>query len=196
MRVVLVEDHALVRGGLRRLLEEAGHQVVAEFSRAEEALEGRWEADLVLLDLNLPGMGGLEALPRLAGRAKVLVASMHDEPEYVRQALRLGAWGYLPKTALDQDLLEALDRLGRGERYLHPGLLGPLFLEEPGPEDLSEREREVVRLLAQGYTLSQAAARLGISAKTAHTYKVRAMDKLGLMELPELVAWARRHGLA
>ncbi len=198
MRVLLVEDHHLVRKGLRLLLEEGGHQVVGEFARAEEALGAPWEADLVLLDLNLPGMGGLEALPRLAERAPVLVVSMHDEPAYVARAFQLGAKGYLPKHALDQDLLEALDRMAKGLRYLHPSLTQALLEGQatPGPEALSERERAVVALLAQGHTLSQAAKKLGLSVKTASTYKARALNKLGLMDTPELVRWAREHGLA
>ena len=158
MRVVLVEDHHLVRKGLSLLLEEGGHQVVAEFASAEEALATPWEAEVVLLDLNLPGMGGLEALPHLAQRAKVLVVSMHNEPAYVARAFALGARGYLPKDALDQDLLEALARLSQGLRYLHPSLTEALLegQAEPGPEVLSERERAVVALLAQGYTEEEA----------------------------------------
>ena len=192
MRVVLVEDHHLVRKGLSLLLEEGGHQVVAEFASAEEARATAWEAEVVLLDLNLPGMGGLEALPHLAQRAKVLVVSMHNEPAYVARAFALGARGYLPKDALDQDLLEALARLSQGLRYLHPSLTEALLegQAEPGPEVLSERERAVVALLAQG------AERLGLSVKTASTYKQRALNKLGLMDTPELVRWAREHGLA
>ena len=198
MRVVLVEDHHLVRKGLSLLLEEGGHQVVAEFASAEEALATPWEAEVVLLDLNLPGMGGLEALPHLAQRAKVLVVSMHNEPAYVARAFALGARGYLPKDALDQDLLEALARLSQGLRYLHPSLTEALLegQAEPGPEVLSDRVRAEVAPLAQGYTLSPAAVRLGRSVKTASTYKQRALNKLGLMDTPELVRWAREHGLA
>ena len=187
MRVVLVEDHHLVRKGLSLLLEEGGHQVVAEFASAEEALATPWEAEVVLLDLNLPGMGGLEALPHLAQRAKVLVVSMHNEPAYVARAFALPSRRHPPKDALYQDLQGALARLS--QRLLEGQA-------EPGPEVLSERERAVVALLAQGYTLSQVAERLGLSVKTASTYKQRALNKLGLMDTPELVRWAREHGLA
>lgn len=123
---------------------------------------------------------------------------MHDEPAYVARAFQLGAKGYLPKHALDQELLEALDRLARGLRYLHPSLTEALLEGQatPGPEVLSEREKAVVALLAQGYSLSQAAERLGVSVKTASTYKGRALNKLGLMDTPDLVRWAREHGLA
>lgn len=203
MKVALIEDHALIRTGLRLLLESAEHLVVAEFDRAEEVLDWSSRADpaalpeLFILDLNLGGMSGLEALPKLRDRAKVLVLSMHEEPEYIAEAFARGASGYLPKRAVDRDLLDAVAALARGERYLHP-LLAPRLaahVSVPGAEALSERERAVVGLLAQGYNLSQAAEKLGISVKTAATYKSRALDKLGLDSQPELVQWAREHGL-
>lgn len=203
MRVALVEDHTLIRTGLRLLLESANHSVEAEFDRAEEALAFFSDKsnsplpELILLDLNLTGMSGLEALPKLRERAKVLVLSMHEEAEYIAEAFARGASGYLPKRAVDRDLLDAVAAIARGERYLHP-LLAPRLAEHvglPAPEALSERERTVVGLLAQGYNLSQAAEKLGISVKTAATYKARALDKLGLDSQPELVQWAREHGL-
>ncbi len=201
MKVALVEDHALIRTGLRLLLESANHSVEAEFDRAEDALawfsKPERNADLLILDLNLAGMSGLEALPKLRDRTKVLVLSMHEEAEYIAEAFARGASGYLPKRAVDRDLLDAVAAIARGERYLHP-LLAPRLAEHvglPAPEALSERERTVVGLLAQGYNLSQAAEKLGISVKTAATYKARALDKLGLQSQPELVQWAREHGL-
>ncbi|WP_337868423.1 response regulator transcription factor [Meiothermus sp.] len=202
MRVALIEDHALIRTGLRLLLESANHWVEAEFDRAEEALawlskDKKVVPDLLILDLNLAGMSGLEALPRLRAQTKVLVLSMHEEAEYIAEAFAGGASGYLPKRAADRDLLDAVAAIARGERYLHP-LLAPYLAEHmglPTPEALSERERAVVGLLAQGYNLSQSAEKLGISVKTAATYKARALDKLGLESQPELVQWARERGL-
>ncbi len=203
MKIVLVEDHALIRTGLRLLLESVEHTVVAEFGRAEEALSWCKNATsedlpgLFILDLNLGGMPGLEALPTLKTYGKVLVLSMHEEPEYIAEAFARGASGYLPKRAVDRDLLDAVTAIARGERFLHP-LLAPRLAEHvslPSLEALSERERAVVGLLAQGYNLSQAAEKLGISVKTAATYKARALDKLGLASQPELVQWAREHGL-
>jgi len=202
MRVVLVEDHSLIRTGLRLLLESANNVVEAEFDRAEDALAWLMGAekavpDLLILDLNLAGMPGLEALPKLRDWTKVLVLSMHEEAEYISEALARGASGYLPKRAVDRDLLDAVAAIARGERYLHPHLAHRLaeHVALPTAKNLSERERTVVGLLAQGYNLSQAAEKLGISVKTAATYKARALDKLGLQSQPELVLWAREHGL-
>ncbi|WP_299429899.1 response regulator transcription factor [uncultured Meiothermus sp.] len=203
MKVVLIEDHALIRTGLRLVLESADHLVEAEFDRAEDALARLSDIptsdlpDLVVLDLNLAGMPGIQALPKLRDFARVLVLSMHEETEYIAEAFARGASGYLPKRAVDRDLLDAVAAIARGERYLHP-LLAPRLAEhvsQPTPEMLSQRERAVVALLAQGYNLSQAAEKLSISVKTAATYKSRALDKLGLDSQPELVQWARNHGL-
>jgi len=197
LRVSLIEDHSIVRSGLRLLLESGGHEVLAEYERAEEALADPKTPDVYLLDLNLPGMGGLEALPELSNRAMVLVLSMHEEPLYVSEAFKRGARGYLSKRAVDVTLLDALSSLARGERYLPPELAVGLadYVSEPGPEELSERERAVIAALASGLSLKQAAARLGISHKTASTYKQRALAKLGIKS-SDLVRWARDHGLA
>ena len=194
MRIALIEDHAVVRAGLRLLLEAHGHQVVAEYGSAAEAEhlpEGL--AEVAILDLALPDRPGLSLIPRLRRRAKVLVLSLHADPAHVREALRLGAHGYLSKEVADSALLDALAALERGLRYVEPRLAGALAESGPGPERLSLRERQVVELLSRGYSLRQIAERHGISEKTASTYKARALDKLGLASLPELVAWARRH---
>ena len=196
MRIALIEDHAVVRAGLRLLLERGGHRVTSEHERAETALADSADPDVYVLDLNLPGMSGLEALPKLARRARVLVLSMHEEPGYVSEAFRRGASGFLSKRAADVALLDALAALKRGERYLHPELAGRLaeYVTEPGPEVLSRREREVVVGLAHGLELKAVAAELGISPKTAATYKARALAKLGLQR-SQLARWAREHGL-
>ncbi|HGY09896.1 MAG TPA: response regulator transcription factor [Oceanithermus profundus] len=196
MRVALIEDHAVVRAGLRLLLESSGHRVVAEFDRAEDAIASDERPEVYVLDLNLPGMSGLEALPHLTARARVLVLSMHEEPVYVSEAFRHGAAGFLSKRAADVALLDALAALARGERYLHPDLAARLaeYVSEPGPEVLSRRERDVIAGLARGLELKEVAAHLGISPKTAATYKARALAKLGLRR-GELARWAREHGL-
>ena len=196
MKVALVEDHAIVRSGLRLLLEGSGHEVVAEYSRAEEALAANAAPEVYLLDLNLPGMSGLEALPELARRARVLVLSMHEEPAYLSEAFKRGASGYLSKRAVDVALLDALEALARGERYLEPALAAALaeYVGEPGPEVLSRRERDVLVGLARGLELKRVAAELGISPKTAATYKQRALAKLGISR-HAIARWAREHGL-
>ncbi len=196
MKVALIEDHAIVRSGLRLLLESSGHEVVAEYSRAEEALAANATPEVYLLDLNLPGMSGLEALPELARQARVLVLSMHEEPAYLSEAFKRGASGYLSKRAVDVALLDALEALARGERYLEPALAAALaeYVGEPGPEVLSRRERDVLVGLARGLELKRVAAELGISPKTTATYKQRALAKLGI-DRHAIARWAREHGL-
>ena len=196
MRVSLIEDHSIVRSGLRLLLESGGHEVLAEYERAEEALADSARPDVYLLDLNLPGMGGLEALPALSERARVLVLSMHEEPLYVSEAFKRGARGYVSKRAVDVTLLDALAALARNERYLPAELAAELagYVAEPGPEILSQRERAVISGIAAGKNLKQIAAELGISHKTASTYKQRALAKLGIASR-DLPRWAREHGL-
>jgi len=196
LRVSLIEDHSIVRSGLRLLLESGGHEVLAEYERAEEALADSVRPDVYLLDLNLPGMGGLEALPALSERARVLVLSMHEEPLYVSEAFKRGARGYVSKRAVDVTLLDALAALARNERYLPAELAAELagFVAEPGPEILSQRERAVISGVAAGKNLKQIAAELGISHKTASTYKQRALAKLGIASR-DLPRWAREHGL-
>jgi len=196
LRVSLIEDHSIVRSGLRLLLESGGHEVLAEYERAEDALSDEKTPDVYLLDLNLPGMSGLEALPELSQRARVLVLSMHEEPLYVSEAFKRGARGYLSKRAVDVTLLDALAALERGERYLPPELAVGLvdYVSEPGPEELSERERAVIEGLARGLSLKEVAFELDISHKTASTYKQRALAKLGI-PASEIGRWARDHGL-
>jgi DNA-binding NarL/FixJ family response regulator len=203
IRVVLVEDHALVRTGLKHLLEARGVRVVGEAGSGLEALgllEGL-EADVAILDVALPDMNGIELAQRLRARfphLRLLALSMHEDLEYVRGFLQAGGQGYVSKGAVDHELLDALLTVARGGRYLNPALAMRLAVElvqKEGEEaPLSPREEEVLRLLAQGLSHKEVAERLGISEKTVATYRERGMEKLGLKSRGELLRYAARKG--
>lgn len=210
-RVLLVDDHAVLRAGLRLLLEsQPDLKVVGETGdgRAALSLAADLHPDLVLLDLTMPGMSGLEVLAgvrRLAPEAKVLILTMHDDESYLRQALRLGAAGYVLKKAADTELIAAVRAVLRGEIYLHPsmtkavleGLLPATTTSPPSDpwQTLTERERETLSLVAHGHTSAEIAERLSLSPKTVETYRARGMDKLGLRSRAALVQFALEHGL-
>jgi two-component system, NarL family, response regulator NreC len=205
LRVLICDDHGLVRAGLRRLLEaEAEIDVIEEAQSGDEAVrKARLEKpDLVLLDLVMPGRSGLEAVADIlaaAPAAKILVLSMLDDPSYVRDAFAAGAAGYLLKDAADTDLLTALREVAAGRRYLHPALgvrlaTAGISGTETGTDPLSGREREVLRLLAFGYTNQEIAKRLYISVRTAETHRAHIMHKLRLATRAELVHHALRIG--
>ncbi len=207
--VFLVDDHAVLRAGLRLLLDaQPDMQVVGEAGDGSEALAlaARLRPDVILLDLSMPGLGGLDALPALrkaAPGARVVVLTMHDDESYLRQALRRGAAGYVLKKAADVDLLSAVRTAARGEVYVHPSLQRALLEDLLPPSDesanpweaLSEREREVLALVARGHTAAEVAARLSLSSKTVETYRARGMEKLGLRSRAALVQFALQHGL-
>ncbi len=204
IRVVLVEDHLLVRAGLRHLLEARGPiRVVGEAGTCREALEvlARTEAEVVVLDISLPDGTGIELCRRVKERyphLKLLALSMHEDLEYVRGFLQAGGQGYVSKAAVDHELLDAVTALARGERYLNPSLAMRLAMEmvreEPAEEPLSPREEEVLRLLAQGLSHKEVAERLAISEKTVATYRERGMGKLGLKSRSDLLRYAVRRG--
>jgi two-component system, NarL family, response regulator NreC len=207
IRVLIVDDHAVVRTGLRRILDaEADIETVGEAADAEravfEAIETR--PDVVLLDVMMPGKSGIEGLPALleaVSDAKVLVLSMQDDPQYVRQAFDAGARGYVLKEAADTEVVRAVRAVGEGDRYVHPSLAARLFevdaeerkraVEDP----LSDREREVLRLLALGHTNQEAATMLFISVRTAETHRAHILQKLQLGSRAELVRYALTEGL-
>ncbi len=204
--VAICDDHALVRSGLRRLLEaEPGLKVVGESATAEEAIEDArlTGPDVLLLDIVLPGRSGIEALPEIAEAApetKVLMLSMQDDPAYVRQAFAAGALGYLLKEAADAELVQAIREVAHGRRYVHP-LLGARLAaaeaaahEQAQSDPLSEREHEVLRLLALGHTNQEIARILFISVRTAETHRARIMQKLGLRTRAEIVSYALASG--
>lgn len=213
IRVLVVDDHHLFREGLVRLLGEAPEiQVVAQAASGEEALarlSDGLEVDLVLLDLNMPGLGGLATLARLVAEwpeVPVLVLTVSEAEEDLLGALRTGARGYLLKRATSAEVLEAIRRAVAGEPVLSPEMMARLFehLRREGPgapnptaalRRLSEREQEVLRLVAAGLSNKEIAARLYLSPHTVKAHVRNILDKLGLQSRAEAAAWAARHGL-
>lgn len=210
-RVLLADDHAVLRAGLRMLLDaQTGLVVVGEAGDGRAALQlaADLQPDIILLDLSMPGLDGLEAVPLLrkaAPAARVLVLTMHDDASYLRQALRLGAAGYVLKKAADGELIAAVRGVLRGEVYVHSALTHTLLekLLPPSaahvPADpwasLSEREQEALRLVALGHTSAEIADKLCLSVKTIETYRARGMEKLGLRSRAALVQFALAHNL-
>ena len=204
--IVVVDDHAVVRSGLRLLLEaEEDLEVVAEAGNAREAVfEVRaHKPDVILLDLVMPGESGIEAVPKLLHEApdtKILVLSMQDDPQYVREAFAVGAKGYVLKEAADADVVDAIRQVAAGGSYVHPTLGARMVaadaaaLAAADADPLSEREREVLRLLALGHTNQEIAKQLFISVRTAETHRAHIMRKLGLETRAELVRYALEHG--
>jgi two-component system response regulator NreC len=204
IEIVVVDDHAVVRSGLRLLLEaEDDMAVVAEAGDAREAVfEVRaHRPDVILLDVVMPGESGIEAVPKLlheAPDAKVLVLSMQDDPNYVRQAFAAGASGYVLKEAADAEVVDAIRKVAAGGSYVHPTLGARMVAAEAraaaAEDPLSDREREVLKLLALGYTNQEIAQRLYISVRTAETHRAHIMRKLQLETRAELVRYALEHG--
>ena len=207
IHVLIVDDHKLVRSGLRLLLEaEPDVSVDDEAGDAEQAirLARLHKPDVVLLDVVMPGRSGLDAAPEIleaAPQAKILVLSMQDDPSYVREAFAVGATGYLLKDAADDELVQAVHEVAGGGRYVHPVLGARLAAAEAEAkaraeaDPLSEREREVLRLLALGHTNQEIAQLLFISVRTAETHRAHVMQKLRLSTRADLVRHALHHGL-
>lgn len=206
--ILLVDDHAVLRAGLRLLLDgQPDLRVIGEAEDVRTAVvqATTLQPDLILLDLSLTGSSGLAAIPALravAPHSRILVLTMHDDEGYVRQALAAGANGYVLKRAADAELIAAIRAVLRGELYIHPALTRQL-LEDLLPqtpalspwESLSEREREVLLLVARGYTAAEIAEQLSLSPKTVETYRTRGMEKLGLRSRAALVQYALNHNL-
>ncbi|HEY7731687.1 MAG TPA: response regulator transcription factor [Gaiellaceae bacterium] len=207
IRVLLVDDHAILRAGLRRVLEaEDDIEVVAEAESAERAVFETISAkpDVAVLDVVMPGKSGIDVTPQLlelVPELKILVLSMQDDPRYVRAAFEAGASGYVLKEAADTEVVGAVRVVAAGERYVHPTLGARLVAAEveerkrAEADPLSEREREVLRLLALGHTNQEIAKMLYISVRTAETHRAHIMQKLGLSGRSELVRYALEHGL-
>ena len=201
--VLIVDDHELLRAGLRSRLErEYGLAVVGEADTAERAvvMARKLQPDLILLDLLLPRKSGIDVLPELAQvapQARVIVVSSQAAPSSVRQALSAGAAGYLPKRSSDGELVTAIKLVAGGGGYVDPDLGAKLVNPNSSPalEPLSERERDVVHLLALGHTNQEIAGMLYISVRTAETHRAHIMQKLRLSTRAELVRYAIDQGL-
>jgi DNA-binding NarL/FixJ family response regulator len=208
IRVLLADDHALVRAGIRSLLNAMAEvQVVGEASSGEEALElaGRQLPDVVLMDIAMRGITGLEAAAAMRERlpqVRVVILSMHSGEEYVLQALRAGAAGYLLKDAATGELELALRSVMRGESWLSPAVSRQVvegYVQRTGgesaPEVLTARQREVLRLVAGGKSTKEIAFLLNLSVKTVETHRAQIMDRLGIRDVAGLVRYALRTGL-
>ena len=207
IRVLIVDDHAVLRSGLHLLLDaQSDIEVVGEAGDVREAVfEARdKKPDVVLMDVVMPGQTGIEGVPLVlkeAPEAKVLVLSMQDDPRYVREAFAAGAAGYILKEAVDAEVVGAIQRVAAGDHYVHPALGARLVAAEAEArareeaDPLSDREREVMRLLALGHTNQEIAKMLYISVRTAETHRAHIMQKLRLSSRAELVRYAIEQGM-
>lgn len=209
IRVLIADDHGVLRAGLRALLNaEHDMEVVGEAADGDEALHlaGVLRPDIVLMDLGMPRTGGIEAtrqLRILLPEVSVLILTVHEDDCLLREAIASGASGYILKRALESELINAIHAVSRDELYIHPALTRALFSTEPPRnsvnrmpvESLTPREAEVLRLIAQGYTNRQVADQLTISVRTVESHRANLMDKLGLCSRVELVRYAAQHGL-
>ncbi len=206
--ILIADDHAVLRAGLRMLLDaQSDLQVIGEAGNGSEVLSmaAQLQPNLILLDLSMPGLGGLEVLSllrRTLSSVRILILTMHDDESYVRQALREGASGYLLKKAADNELLDAIRVVMRGEVYIYPSLtrtllddILPMSMDDNPWASLSEREQEVLLLVARGHTSADIAEKLTLSSKTVDTYRARGFEKLGLRSRAALVQFALSHHL-
>lgn len=212
IKVLLADDHALLRSGLTSLLgSEGGIEVIGEAENGREAIQKVQELnpDIVVMDIGMPVMNGMDATKQIMkrnGNVKVLVLTVHDNEEYLFQAFEAGAAGYLLKQAADTDLVNAIYTIARGDYFLYPSVTRTVvenFLEHPrnghssspGYDSLTDRELEILKLLAEGYNCREIAETLFISAKTVETHKSNIMGKLDLHKRPELVRYAIQKGI-
>ena len=207
IRLLVADDHAIVRRGLHQIVAEApGLEVAGEAATAEEVLarveERAW--DVVVLDLSLPGGNGLDLLAEVKRRRPdlpVLILTVHSEEQYAVRALRAGAAGYLTKESAPEQLVEAVRKVVRGGRYVSPAMAERLAFnlgrdpDRPPHETLSDREYQVLRRVAAGKTVSEIAAELSLSVKTVSTYRTRILEKMGMKSNAELTHYAIKNGL-
>jgi len=207
IKILVADDHAVVREGLKRIIAETADLVVAgEASNGQEVLEkvqsGHW--DVVLLDISMPGRGGLDVLRQLRGekpKLPILVLSMHSEDQYAVRVLKAGAAGYLTKDSAPEQLVNAIRRVIRGRKYISPSVAEKLAFDleidfkEALHENLSDREYQVLCMIASGKTVTEIAERLALSVKTISTYRTRILEKMKMSNNAELIRYAIKHGL-
>jgi len=202
VKIVLADDHAVVRSALRMLLEaEPDFEVAAEAGDADSAVRYALghKPDVLILDLNMPGRPSLEAVPDIleaSPRTQIVVLTMQNEPAFARRALQAGVRGYVLKEAADAELVQAVRSAAAGDTYLQPSLAARLVTEaNSAGDDLSEREREVLRLIALGHTNAEIASQLYLSIRTVESHRAHIQQKLRLSSRAELVQYALEHGL-
>jgi two-component system response regulator NreC len=205
IRILLAEDHAIVRQGLHALLEQAGMAVIGEAADGQEALRIAREhhPDVAVLDIGMPYLNGLETARRLREalpQTKIVLLTMHTEDPYVLEAMQAGVVGYVLKTQAMLDLVQAIQNVLEGHVYLSPRISRALVTayltrSNPAPDPLTSREREVLQLIAEGETTKEIAWRLRLSAKTVESHRIRLMRKLDIHETATLVRYAIRRGL-
>ena len=204
--IVLVDDHAVVRAGVRRLLEqEPLFEVIGEAESGEKAYQifGELKPDVMVMDLSMPGMGGLESIRRILMRyekAKILVLSMHEDLSFANQALKLGAKGYLTKNTLADDLVKSIETVTQGDVFLSDEIAKKMAMQSiSGNQDpvheLSAREFEIFRLLAEGLDIDAIASTLNISSKTVSNYQTMIKQKLNINTPIELIRYAIKVGV-
>ena len=205
MRVLLADDHQIVRQGLKGILEKAGHVVVGEAADGHEALKlaRTLNPEIAVLDLSMPLLNGLDTareIHRLSPEIKTIILTMYTDKGYVLRALKVGAKGYVLKSQAADDLIRAIREISRGEVYLSPGVAASVvdaYLEKTGAaaDPLTPRERQVLQLIAEGSTTKEAAKYLNISFKTAETHRNHIMKKLNIHDVVGLVRYAIEKGL-
>jgi two-component system response regulator NreC len=205
LRIVLADDHAIVREGVKSILTSAGLLVVGEAAdgRAAARLAGRLKPDVLILDLGMPllnGMDGAAAVRRLSPDTRVIALTVHTDDHYVLEALRSGVRGYVIKSQAAADLVAAIDQVARGSIYLSPGVSETVlesFMSSrwPDPPRLTPREREVLQLIAEGKRSKEIADVLDITVKTIETHRAHIMDKLSIRDVAGLVRYAIRSGM-
>ena len=205
IRIMLADDHVLVRQGLKSLLEREGFQVVAEASDGQEALchVESFQPDIAILDISMPTLNGLSAareMKRSSPKTKTILLTQHDESQYIHEALEAGVKGYVLKNQVANDLLLAIRQVSRGQVYLSPGVSSAVMeayrsKSENSRSPLTLRERQVLQLIAEGKSTKDIASLLGVRVKTAESHRTRLMQKLDIHETATLVRYAVRQGI-